>query len=26
VVLLAMDFAGTTDRLVTHYLTIPPCN
>jgi hypothetical protein len=26
VVLLDMDFAGTTDRLVTHYLTIPPCN
>lgn len=26
VVLLAMDFAGTPDRLVTHYLTIPPCN
>lgn len=26
VVLLDMDFAGTTDRLVTRYLTIPPCN
>ena len=26
VVLLDMGFAGTTDRVVTHYLTIPPCN
>jgi hypothetical protein len=26
VLLLDMGFTGTTDRLVTHSLTIPPCN